>query len=236
MNSVVGSEYKSNQQGGDFISMSGVNLCPSGDWSIINNSGYPIDYANNNIIPSEFVLFNDANEPSGSGRCYGVSNASVRARIYVNLTRTLTGYIRGAFFFRGDTPVEITIESTDGLESNTFYQDPSKYYLMQNNWRLYKIAAPTLDVSKTYRLRITVDAGKTGLIGGSYFSYYNATVMPTFCGWSKSTGRNNVAPTYGGVPVGFIFYRNTATSYPSDPTYAWVHRGSGIYGTINVSS
>ena len=236
MNSVVGSEHKSNQQGGDFISMSGVNLCPSGDWSVINNSGFPIDYGNNNVIPSEFVLFADANEPSGSGRCYGVSNASVRARIYVNLTRTLTGYIRGAFFFRGDTPVEITIESTDGLEANSFYQDPTKFFTLKNSWKIYKVAAPTLDANKSYRLRITVDAGKTGLIGGSYFSAYNATVLPTFCGWSKSSGRHNVAPNYNGAPIGFIFYRTSATAYPSDPVYAWVHRGGGVYGAINVVS
>lgn len=236
MNGIIGSDYKANQQGGDYLSMSGVNLCPTGDWSIINNSGFPIDYGNNNVIPAEFQLFSDSNEPSGAGRCYGISNASARARIYVNLTRTLTGYIRGAFYFRGDTPIEITIESTDGLEVNTFYQDPSKFFQMANSWKLYRVAAPTLDVTKTYRLRITVDAGKTGLIGGSYFSSYNTSVLPTFCGWSKASGRHNTTPTYSIPPIGFIYYRNSATAYPADPVYAWVHRGSGIYASLNVSS
>lgn len=231
MNHMIFSEYKSNQQGGDFLSASINNLCPSGDWSTITNGGYPVDYAS---LGDVALLGNDTNEPSGCGRYYGFSSATQQSSLTVKLTKSTTGYIRGAFYFRGDDPVQISVEATDG--TNAYFMDVTKYFVVSNNWRLYKVSAPTNDKTKTYRLRIVVGLGKTGLLGSSTFTPYNASHLPVFCGWDKSKGKHNTAPTYSGAPVGFIYYRNSPVNPPTDPTYAWVHKGSGAYSSINVAS
>ncbi|WP_426728484.1 phage head-binding domain-containing protein [Enterobacter cloacae complex sp. 372C4] len=231
MNHMIFSEYNSNQQGGDFLSASINNLCPSGDWSTITNGGYPVDYAS---LGDVALLGNDTNEPSGCGRYYGFSSATQQSSLTVTLTKTTTGYIRGAFYFRGDDPVQISVEATDG--TNAYFMDVTKYFVVSNNWRLYKVSAPTNDKTKTYRLRIVVGLGKTGLLGASTFSPYNASHLPVFCGWDKSKGKHNTAPTYSGAPVGFIYYRSSPVNPPTDPTYAWVHKGSGAYSSINVAS
>ena len=231
MNHMIFSEYNSNQQGGDFLSASINNLCPSGDWSTITNGGYPVDYAS---LGDVALLGNDTNEPSGCGRYYGFSSATQQSSLTVTLTKTTTGYIRGAFYFRGDDPVQISVEATDG--TNAYFMDVTKYFVVSNNWRLYKVSAPTNDKTKTYRLRIVVGLGKTGLLGASTFTPYNASHLPVFCGWDKSKGKHNTAPTYSGAPVGFIYYRSSPVNPPTDPTYAWVHKGSGAYSSINVAS
>ncbi|MFB4859958.1 hypothetical protein ACE3LH_23080 [Enterobacter hormaechei subsp. steigerwaltii] len=231
MNHMIFSEYNSNQQGGDFLSASINNLCPSGDWSTITNGGYPVDYAS---LGDVALLGNDTNEPSGCGRYYGFSSATQQSSLTVTLTKSTTGYIRGAFYFRGDDPVQISVEATDG--TNAYFMDVTKYFVVSNNWRLYKVSAPTNDKTKTYRLRIVVGLGKTGLLGSSTFTPYNASHLPVFCGWDKSKGKHNTAPTYSGAPVGFIYYRSSPVNPPTDPTYAWVHKGSGAYSSINVAS
>ncbi|WP_233598357.1 phage head-binding domain-containing protein [Citrobacter braakii] len=226
MTSALGLDPTAGQQGGETISLSSNNLCPSGDWSVLNGKGFPEDYSLL-TIPGEALSFDDALEPGGAGRYFGVSNASVRCRIIANLTKTQSGYIRGAFFYRGDDPVEIVIEDQSG--SNTIYMPIDKYTSMgtSNGWRLYRVSAPTNDKTKSYRLRITVDAGKTGLIGCSYFSSYNACILPTFCGWSKSIMRNSgtpIAPVTT-TPIGFMCYRTSPASFPSDPVIAWQWNG-----------
>ncbi|MCC4519063.1 phage head-binding domain-containing protein [Enterobacter hormaechei] len=231
MNHVFMSEYSANQQGGDFLSASSNNLCPSGDWSTITNGGNPVDYAS---IGDVAQLGNDTNEPSGCGRYYGFSPATQQSSLTITLTKTTTGYIRGAFYFRGDDPVQISLEAVDG--TNAYFMDVTKYFVVSNNWRLYKVSAPTNDKTKTYRLRIVVGLGKTGLLGSSTFTPYNASHLPVFCGWDKSKGKHNTAPTYSGAPVGFIYYRSSPVNPPTDPTYAWVHKGSGAYSSINVAS
>lgn len=231
MNHMIFSEYNSNQQGGDFLSASINNLCPSGDWSVITNGGYPVDYAS---LGDAALLGNDANEPSGCGRYYGFSAATQQSSLTIALTKTTTGYLRGAFYFRGDDPVQISIEATDG--TNAYFMDPTKYFVVSNNWRLYKVAAPTTDKSKNYRLRIVIGVGKAGLLGASTFTPYNASHLPVFCGWDKAKGKSTALPTYSGAPVGFIFYRSSAVNPPTDPTYAWIHKGSGQYSVINVAS
>lgn len=228
MNTVLGTDPTAGTQGGDSISLSGVNLCPSGDWSILNGSGYPEDYSLL-TIPAEAKVFSDTLEPGGCGRYFGVDNASVRCRLLINLTKTQSGYIRGAFFFRGDDPVEIVIEDVSG--GNIIYAPVNMYTSMgtTNNWKLYRISAPTLDKSKQYRLRITVDAGKTGLLGCSYFSCYNASVLPTFCGWSKVLVRTPSTPAIletNVLPIGLRAIRNYAASVPSDPVVGWQWNGS----------
>lgn len=65
----------------------------------------------------------------------------------MTLTKTTTGYIKGAFYFREDEPVQISIEATDG--TNAFYMDPTKCFVVNNNWRLYKVAASTNDKTKS---------------------------------------------------------------------------------------
>jgi hypothetical protein len=227
MNTVLGTDPTAGTQGGDTISISGVNLCPSGDWSILNGLGYPEDYSLL-TIPSEAKIFSDALEPGGCGRYFGVDNASVRCRLLINLTKTQSGYIRGAFFFRGDDPVEIVIEDTSG--GNIIYAPVNMYTSMgtTNNWRMYRISAPTLDKSKQYRLRITVDAGRTGLLGCSYFSSYNASALPTFCGWSKVVVRSPALPTIletNVLPLGLRAIRNYASTVPADPVIGWQWNG-----------
>ncbi|HAS0729595.1 TPA: hypothetical protein I3289_003255, partial [Enterobacter hormaechei subsp. xiangfangensis] len=231
MNHAFMSEYSANQQGGDFLSASSNNLCPSGDWSTITNGGNPVDYAS---IGDVAQLGNDTNEPSGCGRYYGFAPATQQSSLTITLTKTTTGYIRGAFYFRGDDPVQISLEAVDG--TNAYFMDVTKYFVVSNNWRLYKVSAPTNDKTKTYRLRIVVGLGKTGLLGSSTFTPYNASHLPVFCGWDKSKGKHNTAPTYSGAPVGFIYYRSSPVNPPTDPTYAWVHKGSGAYSSINVAS
>lgn len=229
---VIGTDPTAGTQGGEAFSMSGVNLCPSGDWSVLGVKGAPEDYALL-TIPNEAILFGDALEPGGSGRYFGVANASVRCRLTVGLTKTQTGHIAGAFFFRGDDPLEIVIEDANNPDAvgTTIYCPVDKYYPMgtANNWKLYKVYAPTNDKSKTYRLRITVDAGKTGLLGCSHFSSYNGVPMPTFCGWSKAIVRSPAIPSIvetSVLPLGLRAVRNFAATVPADPVIGWQWNGT----------
>lgn len=64
MNTVIGTDPTSGQQGGDTISVSSSNLCPSGDWSVLGPKGAPEDYAIL-TIPNEALIFTDNNEPGG---------------------------------------------------------------------------------------------------------------------------------------------------------------------------
>lgn len=131
------------------------------------------------------------------------------------------------------------IEDQSG--GNIVYMPVDKYYLIEgkeNGWKLYRVSAPTLDATKAYRLRITVDIGKTGKIGTSYFSCYNASVLPTFAGWSKSKFRSTSAPTVvetGILPIGIECIRTSPFSTPSDPTCGW-RWGGTKWEKINTSS
>lgn len=237
MNTIIGTDPTSGQQGGDTISVSATNMCPSGDWSVLGHNGGPEDYSVLGI-PNEAIIVSDINEPGGCGRYFGVDHASERCRIIVKLTKAPTGYIRGSFYFKGDTPVEIVIEDQSG--GNTIYMPVDKYYSMEGDdrgWKLYRVSAPTIDKTKAYRLRITVDAGKVGKIGTSFFSCYNASVLPTFCGWSKvivrSTGVPDIAD-YGLLPIGLRCIRTSPSSIPSDPTIGW-HWTGAKWIKINAS-
>lgn len=106
-----------------------------------------------------------------------------------------------------------------------------KYISMgtSNNWKLYRVSAPTLDKTKAYRLRITVDSGKTGLLGCSIFSCYNANALPTFSGWSKvfirTSGTPNILET-NVLPLGLRAIRTFASSIPADPVIGWQWNGT----------
>ncbi|ENU2492083.1 TPA: phage head-binding domain-containing protein [Escherichia coli] len=238
MNTILGTDPTAGAQGGDTFSVSGSNLCPSGDWSVIDGVyGAPIDYSLL-IIPNERKVGSDPNEPSGCGRWFGVTNASQRCRITLNLTKTQTGFIRGAFYFKGDTPLEIAIEAQDG--TNSIYMSVNKFYDMGvGGWKLYKVSAPTNDKSKAYRLRITVESGMSAYVGGAYFSPYNGTFLPVFCGWEKVKMRSSAKPTVtentGSFPIGLVSYRTSPATYPSDPTVQWVWNGS-TWGIVNISA
>lgn len=230
MNMVLDLDPTAGQQGGETISLSGNNLCPSGDWSVLNGAGAPEDYAFQ-TIPNEAKLLSDLLEPGGCGRYFGVDKASTRCRLTINLTKTQTGYI--IFFYRGDDPVEIVIEDQAG--GNYIYMPVDKYISMgtSNNWKLYGVSSPTLDRTKAYRLRITVDSGKTGLLGCSIFSCYNANAnanaLPTFSGWSKTVGRSPAIPTITEtslLPVGLRAIRNFAATVPADPVIGWQWNGT----------
>ncbi|MEM8325073.1 hypothetical protein Q4S25_17565 [Morganella morganii] len=237
MNTILGTDPTAGSQGGESISASGINLCPSGDWSVIDGSvGAPIDYALLSI-PSERKVGSDDNEPGGCGRWFGVTNASQRCRITANLTKTKSGFIRGAFYFKGDTPLEVAIEAIDG--TNTVYSPVSMFFDMGvGGWKLYRISSPTNDKSKQYRLRITIESGKSGYIGTSYFSSYNGSFLPNFCGWEKvkmrSSGKPTVTENAGMFPIGMVCYRTGPATYPTDPTVQWVWNGSS-WGIINIS-
>ncbi|TCC78120.1 hypothetical protein EY915_17525 [Citrobacter braakii] len=241
MNSVIGTYPTAGAQGGDSISLSGSNLCPSGDWSVLGPKGAPEDYSLLGI-PSEAKIFLDNDEPGGCGRYFGVDIASVRCRLTINLTRSPTGFIRGAFFFKGDDPVEVVIEDQSG--GNIIYMPVDKYSLISglaNGWKLYRVSAATLDKAKSYRMRITIDAGKTGKtgkLGCCYFSNYHASILPTFAGWSNSKFRSTGAPTVietGVLPIGIECTRTSPFSLPSDPTCGWKWNGTA-WLKINVSA
>ncbi|WNS21602.1 hypothetical protein RRJ53_12645 [Enterobacter hormaechei] len=238
MNTILGTDPTAGSQGGETFSVSGSNLCPSGDWSVIEGVyGAPIDFSLL-TIPNERKVGSDPNEPSGCGRWFGVTNASQRCRITVNLTKTQSGFIRGAFYFKGDTPLEIAIEAQDG--TNSIYMPVSMFYDMGvGGWKLYKVSAPTNDKSKAYRLRITVESGMSAYVGGAYFSQYNGTFLPVFCGWEKvkmrSSGKPTVTENTGSFPIGLVSYRTSPATYPSDPTVQWVWNGSA-WGIVNISA
>lgn len=232
---VIGTDPTAGQQGGECFSTSAANLCPSGDWSVLNETGVPVDYKLTGVPSSELISFDDALEPSGSARYFGVANASVRCRLSIELTKTQTGYIRGAFYFRGDTPVEIAIEDIDNPDAvgTTIYMPVDKFFPMgtANNWKLYRVSAPTTDKSKRYRLRITVDAGKTGLLGGSFFSAYNGAMLPTFAGWHKTRIYAAVKPNFVNVagstiPLGTVAYRKAVATVPASPVVSWHWNGT----------
>lgn len=228
---ILGVDPNGDSYGGNTISVSATNLCPSGDWSVLNGKGVPEDY-NLLTIPNEVVSFADPNEPGGCGRMFGVSNASVRCRIVVNLTKSPTGFIRGAFYFRGDTPVELVIEDANNPDAvgTTIYYPVDKFYDMGvGSWKLYRVAYKTPDKSKTYRLRITVGAGKSALLGCSTFSNYTVAVMPTFAGWGKTIVRSPATPNFlepSLIPLGLRAVRNYAAAVPSDPIIGWQWNGS----------
>ncbi len=228
MNHAMFSDHTAGMQGGDFISMSGSNLCQSGDWSVINNNGYPVDF---NGLNSGLVFGTDANEPSGCGRYVGYESVSEQVYFAINCLRSATGFVRAALFVRGE-PNSIYIQSADGQGS--IYGDPTKFYDMGNGWRLYKISAP-VDRTKASRIMITTNSGKSIAIGGVYASAYHATPMPTFCGWDKAKGKHNAMPNYSGAPVGFMFYRSSAITPTTDNVYAWIHRGGGLYSPIKTA-
>ncbi|MDU2844938.1 phage head-binding domain-containing protein [Citrobacter sp.] len=229
--SILGVDPNGDSYGGETISVGYNSLCPSGDWSVLNGKGVPEDYSLL-TIPNEVVSFADPNEPGGCGRMFGVSNASVRCRMVINLTKSTTGYIRGAFYFRGDTPVELVIEDANNPDAvgTTIYFPVDKCYDMGvGSWKLYRVAYATPDKAKTYRLRITVDAGKSAILGCSTFSNYNAAMMPTFVGWSKVKVRTPAIPAfleYQGVPLGLRAERNFAASVPTDPVVGWQWNGT----------
>lgn len=228
MNTMLFSEPSSNQQGGDFMSGSIANLCPSGDWSVINAGGYPVDFK---AINSGASLNIDPNEPSGCGRCFGYATTTEVSYLHVAMLRSGSGYVRGAFYLRGE-PLGISIQSEDGTGS--FYQDVNKFTDMGNSWRLYRFAGP-VDKTKASRVVISVDAGKAILLGGFVASPYQTSFLPAFCGWDKCKGKASTMPNLNIPPVGFMFYRNSPVNPPSDPTYAWIHKGEGVYSAINVT-
>lgn len=229
--SVLGVDPNGDQYGGETLSVGSNNLCPSGDWSVLGPKGWPEDYELL-TIPNEAISFADPNEPGGSGRMFGVSNASVRCRMVINLTKSTTGYIRGAFYYRGDNPVEIVIEDPTNPDASptTIYFPVDKYYDVGiGSWKLYRVAFKTPDRTKKYRLRITVDAGKSGIIGCSTFSNYGAAMMPTFAGWSKSIVRSPQVPNITEtslLPLGLRCIRNYASTVPTDPVIGWQWNGT----------
>ncbi|MEG7498737.1 hypothetical protein V6E21_21010 [Enterobacter hormaechei] len=237
MSHLIGTDATSGNQGGDTLSISGNNLCPSGDWSLLDGVlGAPVDYQLQ-IVPSEAVVKTDVIEPSGVGRAFGVVNASAQCKIVVNLTRANTDYIRGAFYWWGDNPLQIALEAQDN--TNQVYFQVSKYYGMNHGgWRLYRISSPTNDWTKAYRLAITVSAGKSGFIGGSIFSCYQASLLPTFCGWGHvkilSSGKPTIANT-SGFERGIQAHRTSVPSYPGDPAVMWVWNGT-TWLTVNASA
>ncbi len=237
MSHVIGTDATSGNQGGDTISASVNNLCPSGDWSLLDGVlGAPVDY-NLQVIPSEGVVKTDIIEPSGVGKAFGVTNASDKCKIVVNLTRANTDFIRGAFYWWGDLPLQIALEAQDN--TNQVYFQVSKYYGMNHGgWRLYRVSAPTNDWTKAYRLAITVSAGKSGYIGGSIFSSYQASLLPTFCGWRHvrvlSSGKPTITNTSGFVN-GMVANRTSIPSYPADPTVMWVWNGT-TWLTVNADA
>ncbi|MEN4407206.1 hypothetical protein ACM7TY_06745, partial [Enterobacter hormaechei] len=229
MNTMLFSEPSSNQQGGDFMSGSIANLCPSGDWSVINAEGAPVDYK---AINSGAYVGIDPNEPSGCGRWFGYATTTEVSYLQVAMLRSGSGYVRGAFYLRGE-PLVISIQSEDSTGS--FYQDVTKFTDMGNSWRLYRFAGP-VDKTKASRVVISVGAGKSLVLGGFVASPYQTSFLPAFCGWDKCKGKASIMPNSNLPPVGFIFYRSSAVNPPTDPTYAWVHKGSGAYSSINVAS
>lgn len=237
---IMGVDPAGDAYGGNTISVGSNNLCPSGDWSVLGSKGWPEDYALL-TIPNEAISFADPNEPGGCGRMFGVSNASVRCRLVINLTKSTTGYIRGAFYYRGDNPVELVIEDSANPDASptTVYFPVDKYYDVGiGGWRLYRVAFKTPDITKKYRLRITVDAGKAGVIGCSTFSNYSAAVMPTFIGWSRTIVRATSIPTIAEatlLPIGLRCVRSSAASLPSDPTIGWQWNGT-TWLKINASA
>lgn len=77
----------------------------------------------------------DVIEPSGVGRAFGVNAASAQCKIVVNLTRANTDFIRGAFYWWGDAPLQIALETQDN--SNQIFFQPNKYFGMNHGgWRL----------------------------------------------------------------------------------------------------
>lgn len=230
MNHLLFSEPMANQQGGDFLSASVRNLCPSGDWSVITNDGHPVDYT---AVGDKPVIGIDADEPSGCGRYYGYTATTQRSWLKINLMRTTSGYIRGAFYYKGDDPAGLSVATVDG--QHAYYMDVTKYVELDGGWRLYRVALPTDDKSKPYRLLVTVDPGKAAMIGGSVFTPYHASFLPVFCGWDHAKGKHHVKPTWREVPIGFIYYRTSPVNPPADPVYAWVHQGEGHYAAITVA-
>lgn len=105
-------------------------------------------------------------------------------------------------------------------------------------WRLYRISAPTNDWTKAYRLAITISSGKSGFIGGSIFSCYQASLLPTFCGWRHvkvlSSGKPTITNTSGFVN-GIQAHRTSVPSYPGDPKVMWVWNGT-TWLTVNASA
>ncbi|EGI6782486.1 hypothetical protein IGX57_001331 [Escherichia coli] len=229
MNTMLFSEPSSNQQGGDFMSGSIANLCPSGDWSVINAEGAPVDYK---ALNSGAYVGIDPNEPSGCGRWFGYATTTEVSYLQVAMLRSGSGYVRGAFYLKGE-PLGVSIQSEDGTGS--FYQDVTKFTDMGNSWRLYRFAGPVAK-TKASRVVISVDAGKSLVLGGFVASPYQTSFLPAFCGWDKCKGKASTMPNSNLPPVGFIYYRNSPVNPPTDPTYAWVHKGSGAYSSINVAS
>lgn len=237
MSHLIGTDATAGNQGGDTLSASVNNLCPSGDWSLLDGVlGAPVDYQLQ-IVPTEALVKTDVSEPSGSGRAFGVNAASAQCKIVVNLTRANTDFIRGAFYWWGDAPLQIALETQDN--SNQIFFQPDKYFGMNHGgWRLYRISAPTNDWTKAYRLAITISSGKTGFIGGSIFSCYQASLLPTFCGWRHvrviSSGKPTIANTSGFVN-GLTATRSSTPSVPSDPAVMWLWNGAS-WLTINASA
>ncbi|CZX07333.1 tail fiber/spike domain-containing protein [Enterobacter hormaechei] len=237
MSHLIGTDATSGNQGGDTLSISGNNLCPSGDWSLLDGVlGAPFDYQLQ-LIPSEAIVKTDVTEPSGCGRAFGVTNASAQCKIVANLTRANTDFIRGAFYWWGDAPLQIALEAQDN--TNQVFFQVSKYYGMSHGgWRLYRVSAPTNDWTKAYRLAVTVAVGKSGYLGGSVFSSYQASLLPTFCGWRHvrvlSSGKPTITNTSGFVN-GMVANRTSTPSYPADPAVMWVWNGT-TWLTLNASA
>lgn len=225
MNHAIGSDHTAGMQGGDFFSISGSNLCPSGDWSVIDARGKPVDFSPQS--GDDWVVTAETAEPSGTGRGVGYDGTSERY-FNINLTPNNTGFVRAALYVKGNISAIYINSPTTG----SIYGSPTKYFDMGNGWKLYKISAP---VSKNTTPLIVL-VGNSFRVGGVFASAYHGTVLPTFCGWDKCKGKATSVPNYNVPPVGFIFYRSSAVNPPTDPTYAWIHKGGGAYSTINVAS
>lgn len=222
-------EPKANQQGGDFVPLNIESAAIGSDWSVIEGSkGLPYCAKANGTAR----VYTDGDEPSGSGRSWGL-DAAPASNFRFDLDVRSSKYVRGTIWIKDTGNLNITqirISNTDG--TNDMYQDFNKY-IVRSGWRLYRVAG-IVDPTKTVKVDFNVSGDVR--FGGAMFSRSHACALPLFPGWRKSHGIHNVKPTYLTPVSGFWFYRDSSAS-AEDPTTAWVRvtdTGSGAYMKINA--
>lgn len=185
-----------------FISTDG-NVITGGDWSVLNNAGYPYCLSLSNASAS---IVTDSTEPTGLGKCVEVTTSIAFGVAYINNSVVLNAnskvLMSFAFIYQiVSGSIDIVTEQPDGTY---LYGSTSQTYL-NNSWILV--------YGKTYgSVQITSGSAFSIKISAISMARGNGVVSPCTNVSKPNIGYGTSAPTTATWGVGDIIYNTAPTS------------------------
>ena len=194
------------------------NIASGGDWSILNNSGFPYCLLSSNATPS---VITDSTEPTGLGKCVQFTTSIAFGTVSINYSsNSSNGVVSYAILYKvisGSPLIEVTNEGGSGIlngsNSNT---------LLANGWILaYGKSFGNLirfNSSSAYSINISAVAVGRG----------NGVISPVTNVSKSAIAYGTAAPTTATWSVGDVVYNTNPTS---GDYVGWVCTVAGTPGT-----